>query len=269
MPDTWLRVCKDFIDYDIEGSDTNDANWPWEDMKKYGYQFRGGKAAGADAEVIVLDLGEAKELNLFAIYNVNFPSYAILGNSTADMSSPAFDSGAITVNRNAVPGRYVSVVNPQNYGAFDYRYVALEIPSGSPLDGSSQHFVGSLAVSEDAELLIGNTSPGLQFRAPKPKQSVQMLSGAPRSVSRGPKLAELVFNRQVQRTPQFWSQVCKYFLDLDSDNVLLFAFNGLLLEGGEGNEEYAFFMTATSDPTYTIQNRALADLSGISLKEVG
>jgi hypothetical protein len=269
MPDTWIRVCRDFIDYDIEDFDSEDSAWPWEDMKKYDYQFRGGKATGSAAEVIVLDLGEAKELNLFALYNVNFASYAILGNTTPDMTTPAYDSGAITVNQNKATERYVSVVNPQDYAAFDYRYVALEIPSGTPLDGSSQHFVGNLAVSEDAESLIGNTSPGLQFRTPRPRQDVQMLSGAPRSINRGPRLAELVFTRQVLRTSEYWEQVCKYFLTLDTDNVLLFEFNGLLLEGGGSNEEYAFFVKGTSDPMYTLQNRGVADLSGIALKEVG
>lgn len=268
MADTWLRICRDFIDYEIESFDSQDSAWPWDDMRRYELQFRGGKAAGSDAELIILDMGAAKELNLFTLYNVNFPSYAILGNASADFSSPSYDSGAITVSQDKVTGRYKSIVDPQDYAAFDYRYVALEIPSGTPLDGSTQHFVGSLALSEDAELLIGNTSPGLTFTPRHSRQAVDMLSGAPRTVRRGPRLVELGFTRSVLRTSEYWAQVAKFFLSIDSDNVVILAFNGLLVESGEANSEYFYFMKSLDDASYSIQNRAQADLSSIRLKEV-
>ncbi len=271
MPLTYqFLIAKDFVDYTFDSSDTEDGSFPWSDVAKIDEQFRVGKSVGTATELVIFDMGSAQALTLLALYNINSGSYRIKGNNISDFTSPAYDSGVITANKDKLTLRYKSLVNPQDYGAFNYQFVGIEFPAGSPLDGQSAWQIGSMALSVSDELLLDNTNWGLSITPFKPAETVTLLSGGDQSINRGERRVRIEMSMLKRRTSAYFDQVAKFFLTLDKPKCLLLGFNGIFVEGGSANEEYFYLLNllSGSDPSYVLQNRVLANVNSLSFKEV-
>lgn len=131
---------------------------------------------------VVLDFGSAVSIPGVFLDNTNFGTVVIQGNGTNTWTSPAFDSGNITLSMDPRLGRRKRLIE---LTGFNYRYMRIYIPSQTPDGGASYYQIGTCAVPEALTTMLENpTYPGRWVKR-TPIQVNEFLSGGVEKVRIG------------------------------------------------------------------------------------
>jgi hypothetical protein len=172
-------VCRDidFIDYTIHSKSSELGDFPALRVKEPEKRDEVWQTSDTNDNWIILDFGAPRTVNAVCLINTNYTTCKIQGNSTTDFSSPAYDSGLLSIVREDITGNHRLFINPQEIASFNYRYMRIFIPAQTPVDGGDGFRTGGIIVTHQAEELLTNPSYGFSVRADYSKTEQEMLSG--------------------------------------------------------------------------------------------
>jgi len=129
--------------------------------------------------VINLDMTSARTLTAVVLYDVNFDKVNILGHASdlgTDWTAATFDSGAITISKDAQTGRY-DVYIPLT--SFEYRYLAIIIPVAANAVGdyTTKWEIGDVVLLDSGSPFSKNMAVGYFRGAEQSFAELKLASG--------------------------------------------------------------------------------------------
>lgn len=253
----------DFFDYTILSQSSEDLSYPASNLKIYAKQNRWWKTTVATDSEVVLDFGAPLNVKGVGVINPNYASCKIQFNSTSSFTSPAVDSGTLTVRKDEERKRYYLFHAP----VANYRYMRLFIPAQTPVDGDSVFSTGALVVlTGTPELLLG---PGQNVSVTVTRASIKndLLGGGREVTNTGERRAilRLSFDRDV-RVEAEADELAQKIMSIDETTHVLIADVGNFLSKG-ANSPFVYVATRDGDATKQLSNYSLMEVNDVIFRE--
>lgn len=254
------------IDYTINSFSSEEFNWPAASIENFRKQFNYWKTTGLGDSWIILDWLAAKQINGIVLLNVNYNTVNLQFNDSTNFTTPAVETGNLTIYKDLLTGRYRLFINPQDYGSVNHRYMRIFIPAQSALDGDTGHKTGGVAITDSSEKFLENPLYGMPITASKPTESRTMLSGADEKISRGNRRAILNMSKDVFRNKAEFTQFAKHFIEIEQTNPIIIHF-GKAFHEDDIQGQYVYVFERSDDFEYNLDDFSVAKATNINLKE--
>jgi hypothetical protein len=258
-----------FLTYTIDSYSTQDANWPASNLLNYEKQLRVWKTTVATNSWVILDFAAAKSPNGVILINANFATYKLQFNGTTDFSSPAIDSGNLTLAQDLLfTRRGRSFQNPLDFGAVNHRYARIYIPTQTPTDGASVFSLGAVFCTDamfdtDIQLL---PQAGGAFEVIEEGEENELSGGGKEKVRYGEPYVQVNSNFLYTRDDTDYISLVKMLNRVGKFRSLAVAFNGLITE--ETNYgQYSYLMKRETNPRYTLSGPGHSEIPEVVLRE--
>jgi hypothetical protein len=256
-----------FLDYDIDSYSTQDANWPWSNIQNYEKQLRVGKTTVATDSWVIFDFGAAKSPNGAMLINANFATYELDFNDTTNFTSPAIESGSLTLAQDILfTRRGRSFQNPLDFGAVNHRYARLFIPTQTPTDGASSFSLGAAIFTENMlELLVG-PQWGQGIEVIEEGEENELSGGGKEKVRYGEPFIILNSGFLYDRTNSNYIEIIKMLNRVGKFRSIAMAFSGKITEE-TNNGQYSYLMKRETNPRYTLSGPGHSEIPEVVLRE--
>lgn len=254
------------IDYNIHSFSSEELNWPASNIKNFRKQFNYWKTTDLNDNWVIVDLLAPKQVNAVVLLNVNYNTVNLQFNDTTNFTTPAVETGNLTLFKDLITGRYRLFINPQDYGSVNHRYIRIFTTAQSALDGDTGLKTGGVAISDSSEKFLENPLFGMPVTPSKPTESRRMLSGADEKISRGNRMALLNMSKDVFRNKAEFTQFAKQFIEIEQTNPIIIHF-GKAFHEDDINGQYVFVFERNNDFEYALDDFSTAKATNINLKE--
>jgi len=143
-----LKAHNSFINYSILSASSQDADWPASSLKIYDSSTESFRNEDTNTLIIIIDLLASYANPHLLIYRSNFGEINFYGNSSDSWASPPFTLSGVTIEKD--PEHFIYKRRVTLTG-FNYRFLKVEIPSQTPIDGAGFFELGVLAIFETLE----------------------------------------------------------------------------------------------------------------------
>lgn len=143
-----MKASSEFYDYRVSSVSSEDPDYLSSNLKLFDSSTESYRSVGTTETDIVLDLGQQVSNPHLILYNVNFTNFRVQGNFTTTWTSPEYDSGFLTVERDIELGIYKHKLQ---LTGFNSNFLRILIPAQTPINSESYFEVGVLGLFETLE----------------------------------------------------------------------------------------------------------------------